>query len=560
MNVRLGLLSFGVVLVFRGAASAQATTERVSVDSSGAQGNGHSGLYDPAHNAEIGIAISGDASVVAFASEASNLVAGDTNGKRDVFVHDRGSGSTERVSVDSSGTEGDRNSIFPSSSDDGMWIAFESDADNLVAGDTNGFTDVFLRDRAAGTTERVSVDSSGNQANGGSYSASLSSDGQVIAFESSATNLVANDKNNHYDIFVRDRSTGVTERVSVDSSGGGANGDSYDPTLSADGRFVVFTSFATNLVANDTNGASDVFVHDRVTGVTERVSISTSGSEGNGRSFSGRGPSISADGSVVTFMSLASNFGGGGGSISEVYVHDRSSGVTELVSVIPPDPEFKSDLSWPNYGTALSADGELVSFWNEANYDVFVRDRSAGVTELMSVDSAGNRRNGIWPSISADGQTVAFESIAPDLVPNDTNGFSDVFVHERCTVAASWTNYGQGYPGTNGVPSLVAQSNPVRGQSLTLDVGSSSGTYSFGLLFVGFQEADLPSSWGGHLLVQPILTLALGLGPTGTTVTDVIPDDDRLCGVLVDLQVLESDPGAAKGVSFTPGLELTIGR
>jgi len=156
MNIRLALLSFGVAVISSGAASAQATTERVSVDSSGAQGNGHSGLQDPVHNSEIGIAIAADASVVAFASEASNLVVGDTNGKRDVFVHVRSTGMTERVSVDSSGAEGNRDSVFPSCSVDGAWIAFDSDADNLVAGDTNGFNDVFLRDRATGATERRS--------------------------------------------------------------------------------------------------------------------------------------------------------------------------------------------------------------------------------------------------------------------------------------------------------------------------------------------------------------------------------------------------------------------
>lgn len=558
MNDRLAVFSLGVAVAAQGTVMAQATTEIVSVDSSGGQGNGHSGLTDAGHGVTIGSTISGDGSVVAFASEASNLVPFDTNGKQDVFVHVRSNGLTERVSVDSSGVEGDRDSLDPSSSLDGTWIAFESAADNLVAGDTNGKFDIYVRDRSTGVTERISIDSFGNEANGDSYAASITSDGQIVAYSSVATNLVAGDSNSYSDIFVHDNSTGITERVSLDSSGSQSNGDCYSPSISTDGRFVVFSSTASNLVANDTNGFSDVFIRDRATGTTERISVTSSGSETDGNCGTGRDRSVSADGMTIAFTSDAPNLGSSPWAYN-VYVHDRSNGVTELVSAIPPN--FTGDRGWPNFDPSLSADGEVVAFVNESNYDVFVRDRTLGVTELISVDSSGaNRGNGNDPSASADGQVISFESISSKLVPNDANGYSDVFVHERCEVVASWTNYDQGFPGTNGIPSFTARSNPVRGSSLTLDVGNSSGLYSFGLLELGYQRADIPSSWGGDLLVSPVMTLALGLSPTGTSLTGSLPHDDRLCGLVIDLQVMESDPGALKGVSFTPGLELVVGQ
>jgi Tol biopolymer transport system component len=513
MQARIAWLAAGVfVFASRSPASAQETTGLVSVNSSGRQGNGASGLNDPSYDGDIGTVISADAAVVAFGSEASNLVSGDTNGKRDVF----------------------------------------------------------LRDRAAGTTELVSVDSSGIQGNGDSGFASISGDGRYVAFMSSASNLVANDKNGHWDVFVRDRSTGVTERVSVGAAGFGGNADSGGPSISADGRYVVFSGAASNLVAGDTNGVSDVFLRDRTAGTTERISVDSSGGEANDDSWSDRGPLISSDGSLVVFSSRAWNLVANDRNYySDIYLRDRSAGTTELLSVSSSGVQA----DWWCLSPSISSDGTSVAFCSYATTlidgvrspwipSIYVHDRDDATTELLSVDSSGVEGNAASerPSIAADGQVVAFTSIATNLVPNDKNGFADVFVHERCVIDAAWSNYGQGWPGTNGIPSFVPRSNPVRGQSLTLDVGSSSGSFAFGLLLVGYQRADAPSSWGGELLVAPALKLSLGLAPNGASVTGTIPDDDRLCGVLVDLQVLESDPGASRGVSFTEGLELVLGK
>jgi Tol biopolymer transport system component len=369
----------------RGAAT-PGTTERVSVDSSGNQGNGPSGGFGIR-----GLAISADGRYVAFRSDATNLVPGDTNGVEDVFVHDRQTGVTERVSVDSSGKEGNSHSVAPAISGDGRYVAFLSGASNLVPGDTNGHEDVFVHDRQTEVTERVSVDSSGKEGKGWSRNPAISADGRYVAFESEASNLVPGDTNGDPDVFVHDRQAGVTERVSVDSSGNQGMGWSFHPAISADGRYVAFDSWAGNLVPGDTNGRGDVFVHDRQTGITERVSVDSSGNEGNRNSWD---PAISADGRYVAFASDASN-------------------------LVPGDTNNFCD---------FNQDGNL-----ENCPDVFVHDRQTGVTERVSVDSSANEGNG-WsgnPAISADGRYTAFDSRADNLVPGDTNNWSDVFVHDR---------------------------------------------------------------------------------------------------------------------------------
>jgi Tol biopolymer transport system component len=413
-------------------------TERVSVDSAGNQGNSSSGSP----------ALSADGRFVAFASYATNLVPGDTNGIDDVFVYDRQTGITERISVDSAGNEGNGSSRIPSISADGRFVAFFSYATNLVAGDTNGAPDVFVHDRLTGTTERVSVDSAGIQGDSSSWSPSLSADGRFVAFESYATHLVPGDTNlcsdgrttfPCNDVFVHDRETGITERVSVDSAGTQGDGGSSNPAISADGRFVAFASGATNLVPEDTNGWGDVFVHDRETGTTQRVSVDSAGIQGNGSSTS---PSISADGRFVAFGSGATNLvPGDTNGRGDVFVRDRGTGTTERVSVDSAGNQGNG--SSGSGGPAISADGRFVAFGSGATNlvpgdtnlrdDVFVRDRGTGTTERVSVDSFARQGNG-WsfdPAISADGRFVAFFSYATNLVPGDTNGVEDVFVHGR---------------------------------------------------------------------------------------------------------------------------------
>ncbi|HEX9903677.1 MAG TPA: hypothetical protein VGA77_01815, partial [Propylenella sp.] len=268
--------------------------------------------------------ISANGRFVAFDSSASNLVAGDANTADDVFVRDRQTGTTELVSVDTGGLDpGNAPSKHPSISANGRFVAFDSSASNLVAGDANNADDVFVRDRQTGTTELVSVNTGGLEpGNGRSEHPSISADGRFVAFASRATDLargmplVAADN-----IFVRDLQAGTTEWVSRPNTWGDPRGPSQQPSISADGRFVAFHSLAHDLVAGDTNEAFDVFVHDRLTGLTERVSVRSSGGQANQSS----GPSsISADGRRVAFYSLATNLVAGDTNLTgDIFLRDR---------------------------------------------------------------------------------------------------------------------------------------------------------------------------------------------------------------------------------------------
>jgi len=225
--------------------------------------------------------ISGDGRYVAFTTTASYVVTGDTNGVGDVFVRDRQTGATERVSVNSSGAQGAQVSYAPSISADGRYVAFASRAANLVPGDSNKSDDVFVHDRQTGRTERVSVNTAGVQGNASSFAPYISTDGRYVSFTSNATNLVAGDSNAVADIYVHDRQTGTTERVSVGGGSAQADGASGQSAISSDGRYVAFSSDATNLVAGDTNATRDLFVHDRQAGTTERANVKSSGGQTN---------------------------------------------------------------------------------------------------------------------------------------------------------------------------------------------------------------------------------------------------------------------------------------
>jgi Tol biopolymer transport system component len=303
------------------------STERVSVSSDGSEGDWSS--FDPS--------ISADGRYVAFSSVASNLVSGDTNGWDDIFVHDRQTGTTECVSVSSNGEQGNSISMYPSISADGHYVAYESLASNLVSEDTNDDWDIFVRDRQTGSTERVSVSSDGVQGNNWSEKASISANNRYVAFMSMSSNLVSGDTIVCYaeiscpDIFVHDRQTGSTERVSVSSNGNQGNAESNHPSISADGRYVAFMSYASNIVSGDTNGTSDVFVHDRKIESTERVSVSNDGSQGNSTSFY---LYISAGGRYVAFMSHASNLvSGDTNNAPDIFVRDQ--GERRVVFYVP---------------------------------------------------------------------------------------------------------------------------------------------------------------------------------------------------------------------------------
>ncbi len=360
---------------------------------------------------------------------ASDLVEGGVN--ITVFTPAPGGGETPparflvrpragaflRASLSTDGGQGNDTSWVPAVSATGRWVAFASDATNLVMADTWGVGDVFLRDTCLGAsacapgTTRLSVSPSGFDGFSHSAFPALTPDARFVTFSSSASNLVPNDDNNAVDVFVRATCIGgvtgcmpQTVRVSVDTNGMQGNDDSDLSSISADGRYLAFRSMATNLVAGDTNGVRDVFVHDTCIGATGvcvqqtvRASVSTAGGAGN-NSSGGERPVISANGRYVAFSSVASTL--------------------------------------------------LATADTNARSDVFLRDTCLGAsgfcapsTIRVSVSSAGQEANGasLGPGISADGRFIVFESTANNLVTGDLNGVGDIFIHDACMGAPGCT-------------------------------------------------------------------------------------------------------------------------
>jgi Tol biopolymer transport system component len=403
------------------------TTRRISVGDNDTEGDGNS--FNPL--------ISADGRYVAFRSEASNLVSGDTNGEFDIFVYDTVANTTRRVSVGDNGIQGNGSSFSPFISADGRYVAFMSLASNLVSGDTNGTPDIFVYDTAANTTRRVSVDDNGIEGNDFSFNPSISADGRYVVFESDASNLVSGDTNGTFDIFVYDTVANTTRRVSVDDNGTQGNDFSFLSSISADGRYVAFGSDASNLVSGDTNNTQDIFVYDTVANTTRLVSVDDNGIQGNSFSFN---PSISADGRYVAFESNADNLVSGDTNNSwDTFVHDTVANTTRRVSVNDNGIEGNRD----SFSPSISVDGRYVAFWSSADNlvsgdsndapDTFVHDTVANTTRRVSVGDNDTQMIGIStsPSISADGRYVAFDSSASNLVSGDTNGTSDIFVYDR---------------------------------------------------------------------------------------------------------------------------------
>ena len=390
-----------------------------------------------ANNSSFEPSISANGRYVAFSSSASNLISDDTNNYRDIFVRDRKTGTTARVSIANDGTSGNSYSLSPSISADGRYVAFSSSASNLVPDDNNNKTDIFVRDRQTGTTERVSIAPDGTSANSDSLSPSISADGRYVVFQSKASNLVPEDINGQDDIFIYDRQTKITERVSVTVDGNSANDLSSEPSISADGRYIAFLSEASNLVPGDINGERDIFVRDRQTGTTEKISVAVDGNQANNESAA---PSISADGRYVAFQSKASNLiaNDTNGQI-DIFVRDRQTGITERVNVAA-DGNQANDLSLL---PSINADGRYITFQSWATnlvpddtnnkMDIFVYDRQKGNSERVSVATNNNQANdlSLFSSISANGKYVAFSSSASNLVSEDTNNSDDIFIRNR---------------------------------------------------------------------------------------------------------------------------------
>jgi Tol biopolymer transport system component len=503
--------------------------ERVSRDPAGAQFNRPS----------LEAAISGDGRLIAFSTGVIDASSGGPGAGAEVFGRNRATtpGSTTRLSAPADGPAlGPALTQFPALSADGRIVAYASAAPDLVTDDSNNMTDVFVSDRARNETTLVSRGLSGAAADGPSAADSapaVSADGRLIAFSSSATNLVTGDGNGVGDVFVYDRTTQEMSRVSVGPGGAEATGrDSFSPALSGDGRYVAFASDAANLVAGDTNNATDVFVYDRQAKTTTRVSVGPGGAEaGGGESYA---PALSADGSVVSFVSKATDLAPGAtDGDNTVFVRDLKAGTTTQVGRVGEPEGFEA-------AVALSADGRFVAYpsavatlvpgdTNNA-VDVFVFDRVAGTTERVSVGLGGTEgdRASTAPVISAEGRFVAFQSDAA-LVPGDTNHRTDIFVRDRkagtttrvslgsslvqgdrpstgpqisangrlVAFSSSATNLVSG--DTNSAPDIfVHDRTPVRGYWL---VAADGGIFAYG-------SAVFAGSTGAMKLARPIVAMA----------------------------------------------------
>jgi hypothetical protein len=355
------------------------------------------------------------------------LVTDLDRGYRDVFVQDLQTRERRLASATPQGTGGNGDSYVSSISGDGRYVVFQSSAIDLIPGVPDGGWNVFRRDVVAGTTALVSVNLTGTYGNGASSAPRISRDGRFVVFESAANNLVLDDTNGEADVFVRDMEAGVTTRVSVDSLGVQAVGNvtwtpfepggwsPYEPfgrpDISSDGRFVVFSSRATNLVAGDGNGELDVFLHDLQTGATTRVSVDVNDAEAFGGSAS---PTITADGRFVAFVSIADLTQVGAWGYRAAFRRDLLTGETILVSVASNGEFGHGDTDV----VTLSDDGRYAAFDSDAEdlgedpplfgtFDAFLHDCETGETVEIA---PGPGRVEDDPEISPDGRTVLYES------------------------------------------------------------------------------------------------------------------------------------------------------
>ena len=421
---RSGMCAALVTVVLTGSGVAPAAASgpgiiRVSVSSAEVQANTFSDST----------AVSAGCRYIAFTSYATNLAIGDTDGLLGgVFVRDRRTGTTQRVSVSSSGADASGESGGPQISGNGRYVSFTSGAANLVSRDTNDAEDAFVHDRRTGTTQRISVSAAGVQGNDWSFAGPLSADGHFVVFSSRATNLVRGDTNDASDVFVRDLWTGTISRVSVSHTGAQARDGAGDPTISADGRYVAFLSASDDLVPGDTNDQVDVFVRDRMAGTTRRINVTPTGRQADRLTFQA---AISGNGRSVVFSSYATTLvPGDTNDASDVFVRDLDSGDLSRVSVSARGEQAAGG----SEGAVISADGRHIAFGSgtgnlapgtpDGTDRIFVRDRRLGTVRVgppAALDSP--------LSIGDNGRCVAFASADAHLTPGDTNEATDIFLY-----------------------------------------------------------------------------------------------------------------------------------
>ncbi|PLX35816.1 MAG: hypothetical protein C0606_17095 [Hyphomicrobiales bacterium] len=401
------------------------TIVRASTSSTNTEGNNHSDL----------ISISGNGRYVVFTSEATNLIAGDTNNNVDIFLKDLATGELKRVSVDENGEQLRYSSTNPFISVDGRYVLYETTT-SIVTEDVNKNSDIYLYDTQTENVELISKDNNGIVSNGHSYDASISNDGKYILYTSSGTNIIDNDINENSDAFIYNRETREVERIPVPQDIIAVGHAVLQASLSGDGTVIVFRSLLDNIDPKDTdtNALEDIFVYDRKIGEFERISVRSDHEDANGKSYT---PSISHDGNIIVFESEATNLVDGITESNQIYVYDRTTDSVECVS-LSADGEPANQRAT---NASISADGRYVTFESNASNlvdddtngstDVFRYDRNTNIIIRITVDENGDQITNYTPGtdavISADGSTVAFESSAP-ILADDTNHRTDIYV------------------------------------------------------------------------------------------------------------------------------------
>lgn len=412
--------------------------DRLSRNNSGVEGDGSS-----SHPG-----VSADGRYVVFESAATNLVSGDTNAAMDVFLYDRDDDTIARISLTSAALQSNGDSFSPAISDDGEIIAFASDATNLVSGDTNAATDIFIYVRASGAVTRISLTTAGVQGNGTSGSPALSSDGQYVAFASSATNLVSGDTNGVTDIFLRDRDADTTVRISLSSTGAGADGASANPSISDDGSIIAFESAAANITAGDTNSSLDVFTRNTATSTNELISLGSGDVQGDGDS---RYPVVSGTGRYIGYQSEATNLvTGDTNSATDIFIRDRTDSVTVRASVKTRGQQIEAAATLPDlngnahYVSFLCKESAVTAGKTGAEFEVFVLNTQCvlepdGVTPL---DTDGDSSDDCSDGCPTDAAKTAAGICGCGVADTDTDGDGTPDCNDQCPADAAKIEHG----------------------------------------------------------------------------------------------------------------------
>ena len=462
---------------------------------------------------------------------ADDALAADSNGFMDVVRQDRWSGVNVVVSRTSTGAASNGDVSFASLSANGRYLYTVTLADNLGPSDTNGLDDVYIHDLASGTVRRASVGLGGAESDAGSYYGEVSNDGRYVAFASEASNLVAADNNGAYDVFLRDFTLGSTTRINLKPGGGESPNGADLPQLSADGRYVVFLSSADDLVAGDTNNVTDIFVRDRQTSTMARVNLGFGGIEANGDTYYWM--RMSPNARWVVFSSFATNLAPGANGNIEVYLADRQTGSVTLESVgSGATPSDGASLDpW------VSDDGRFVAFFSDAttldpndsdtDTDMFWRDTALGVTRMASFSTGGFPGQlppffgPSWggPCMSASGRLVGFGSNYQGLVAGDTN-LADSFLWDSQSTLPAIESYCTAKVNSLGcTPAISSGGEPHTAGAVDAFFVSAHNVLNnkSGLFLWSFSPALLPFG-GGTLCVGPpvVRTTAMVSGGTPT--------------------------------------------